>query len=195
MSLKHAILGFLAIRPLTGYDLKKAFDNSVSHFWPATQSQIYRTLTELDTAGLVTKEVIAREERLDMKIYHIAEAGRIELQRWLSAPVPEPDTREPMLIQLFFGSLVPDEALAGVIEDRIREVEERLELFGALYTASLESRTADTDGRAFFMSMLTLEYALMLHANGLRWVKSALARIRVGDYTPAPLAALLGEER
>ena len=194
MSLKHAILGFLAIRPLTGYDLKKAFDNSVSHFWPATQSQIYRTLAELDADGLVTKEVVAREERLAMKIYYIAAAGRAELQRWLSAPVPEPDTREPLLIQLFFGGQVPDEALTGVIEDRIREVEERLQLFGALYTASLESREVAADARTFFMSMLTLEYALMLHANGLRWIRSALKRIRAGDYTPAPLPALLGDD-
>lgn len=28
---------------------------------------------------MVTKEVIEREERLDMKIYHITEAGRAEL--------------------------------------------------------------------------------------------------------------------
>ena len=38
MSLKHAILGFLSFAPLTGYDLKKAFDRSVQHFWPANQS-------------------------------------------------------------------------------------------------------------------------------------------------------------
>ena len=35
MSLKHAILGFLSLQPMTGYDLKKAFDQSVRHFWPA----------------------------------------------------------------------------------------------------------------------------------------------------------------
>ncbi|MBK9049864.1 MAG: PadR family transcriptional regulator [Chloroflexi bacterium] len=75
MSLKHAILGFLSFVPLSGYDLKKAFDKSVSHFWPANQSQIYRTLAELEREGFVEKEVIPREERLDMKIYDITEAG------------------------------------------------------------------------------------------------------------------------
>ena len=53
MSLRHAILGFLSFQPFTGYDLKKAFDRSVRHFWPATQSQIYRTLAELDADGLI----------------------------------------------------------------------------------------------------------------------------------------------
>ncbi len=47
MSLKHAILGFLELSPFSGYDLKKAFDGSVQHFWPADQAQIYRTLNQL----------------------------------------------------------------------------------------------------------------------------------------------------
>ena len=44
MSLDHAILGFLNYRRYSGYDLKKIFDKSVRHFWPADQSQIYLTL-------------------------------------------------------------------------------------------------------------------------------------------------------
>ena len=47
MSLEFAILGFLSYHPSTGYDLKKMFDVSIRHFWPADQSQIYRTLARL----------------------------------------------------------------------------------------------------------------------------------------------------
>ncbi len=64
MSLKHAILGFLSFKPLSGYDLKKAFDKSVHHFWPANQSQIYRTLSQMTDEGLIEKEVIERESGL-----------------------------------------------------------------------------------------------------------------------------------
>ena len=39
MSLEYAILGFLNYHPYTGYDLKKIFDTSIRHFWPADQSQ------------------------------------------------------------------------------------------------------------------------------------------------------------
>ena len=39
MSLEYAILGFLNYRPLSGYDLKKVFDNSVRHFWPIHSSK------------------------------------------------------------------------------------------------------------------------------------------------------------
>ena len=111
MSLKHAILGFLSYLPLSGYDLKKAFDHSVQHFWPANQSQIYRTLAELEQNGLVTMEVIEREERLDMKIYHVTETGRAELHTWLTTPQPERDEREPFLIQVYFGGQFCDDEL------------------------------------------------------------------------------------
>jgi PadR family transcriptional regulator, regulatory protein AphA len=47
MSLKYAILGFLSLAPLSGYDLKKSFDRSLGHLWPADQSQIYRTLSQM----------------------------------------------------------------------------------------------------------------------------------------------------
>jgi DNA-binding PadR family transcriptional regulator len=65
MSLRQAILGFLSIRPLSGYDLKRTFDQSVRHFWSADQAAIYRMLGELEADGLVEYERIAQETRPD----------------------------------------------------------------------------------------------------------------------------------
>ena len=89
MSLDYAILGFLNYAPLSGYDLKKVFDNSVQHFWPADQSQIYRTLTRLTERGLAEMDVIEQTERPDRKVYHITQAGRDELLQWLAGSTPE----------------------------------------------------------------------------------------------------------
>jgi hypothetical protein len=54
MALPHAILGFLDYGPMSGYDLKKFFDQSVAHFWSATQSHIYKALENLEQTGLVS---------------------------------------------------------------------------------------------------------------------------------------------
>ena len=61
MSLDHAILGFLNYHPYTGYDLKKIFDSSVQHFWPADQSQIYRTLNRLTEQGFAKMEKVSQD--------------------------------------------------------------------------------------------------------------------------------------
>lgn len=191
MSLKHAILGFLSVQPLTGYDLKKAFDRSVRHFWPANQSQIYRTLAELDTDGLVEKQVVAREERLDMKIYAITSPGREELRRWLSKPLPIQETREPLLIQVFFAGMLSDAELLPVLEHHIREIEAQLRMFSGLYEASRLQLSDSSPERTTFVSMLTLEYALGSYHQALHWLRSAVARIRAADYTLTPVAVLL----
>src|ERR1700752_2649646 len=125
MSLRHAMLGFLALAPLSGYDVKKAFDRSVRHFWPADQSQIYRTLAQLADDGLVTREVIPGEDILARKVYHITDAGRQELHRWLTTPLPPADSREPFLIQGFFGSQLSDAAALAMREHEQQAVAER----------------------------------------------------------------------
>ena len=183
MSLRYAILGFLSFAPLSGYDLKKAFDRSVQHFWPANQSQIYRTLAELTEEGLVTKEVIEREERLDLKIYTIAEAGRTALQQWLSSPLPEQDNREPFLIQVYFGGQLSDEKLLGLLQQRLRASEERLAVYQGVYLASRNYPSKINDPRAVFLSLLTLEAGYINTQSEAEWLRTAIERIETKNYS------------
>ncbi len=79
MSLKQAILGFLSVAPMTGYTLRKNMDASVAHFWPADQTQIYRTLSTLVDDGLVDVRVIHQDGKPDQREHHILPAGLAEL--------------------------------------------------------------------------------------------------------------------
>lgn len=182
MSLKHAILGFLSYKPLSGYDLKKAFDRSVQHFWPANQSQIYRTLASLSEEGLVDQEVIERDERLDKKMYHITAAGREALHRWLATPLPTQDSREPFLIQVYFAGKLSDEEFEKLLQHAIQEVEQRLAVYKSMYASYRVALGSQEDRRAYFLSVLTLEYGLLQNQVALGWMKSALDRVRSGNY-------------
>ncbi|MBI5964245.1 MAG: PadR family transcriptional regulator [Chloroflexi bacterium] len=183
MSLKHAILGFLSLAPFSGYDLKKAFDNSVQHFWPANQSQIYRTLAELDEQGFVEKEIIEREERLDMKIYNITETGRAELHQWLSTPLPEHDTREPFLIQVYFGGKLSDGEILNLLHRKLKEIEERLSVFEAVYQMSQNTPGKVADKRTTFFALLTLELGYINSKSDAAWLRSAIERVETKNYT------------
>jgi DNA-binding PadR family transcriptional regulator len=183
MSLKHAILGFLSFKSLSGYDLKKAFDHSIHHFWPANQSQIYRTLAGLKDDGLVGQEVIEREERLDMKIYHITEAGQEELHRWLSTPLQASDSREPFLIQVYFGGKLSDDEIIDLLQHEIRAAEERLVIYDTMYKQFQELIKTSEDPRATFLSVTTLEYGILSNLNVVEWMKSIVERVKNKDYT------------
>jgi PadR family transcriptional regulator AphA len=193
MSLKHAILGFLALSPMSGYDLKKAFDQSVRHFWPANQSQIYRTLAELDEQGWVTKEIIPREDRLDMKVYSTSAAGLAELRRWLSTPLSPQDTREPFLIQIFFGGQLTDAELLNILQHELQTVDDNLAVFTTIYNTLNERPNTELDPRTVFFSTLTLEYGLAAQGAFRRWLQSAIQRIQARDYSPAQLSELIGD--
>ena len=112
MSLDYAILGFLSYHPSTGYDLKKIFDSSVRHFWPADQSQIYRTLTRLTENGWAEMEKIPQEDRPDRRLYHITPAGRDDLLAWLAEPMTEiAPTKDSLLVRLFFSAQLDKETV------------------------------------------------------------------------------------
>ena len=116
MSLEYAILGFLNYRPLSGYDLKKVFDNSVRHFWPADQSQIYRTLAKLAEQGYVEQEIVRGLDRPDRKEYRITPAGQEALRTWLLNPLPSQDLRIAELIQVFFAGQLSDQQALALFE-------------------------------------------------------------------------------
>jgi len=51
----YAVLGFLTVRPMSGYDIKKAVEVSIANFWTESYGQIYPVLKRLTEQGLVEK--------------------------------------------------------------------------------------------------------------------------------------------
>lgn len=114
MSLENGILGFLSMKPLSGYDLKKLFNYSAAYFWPADQAQIYRALKKLVEDASV--ELLKQEQGItvDRKVYAITEKGRKVLHDWIVNPkTSDFISRLPYVMNLFFsGSLSQEEQLA-----------------------------------------------------------------------------------
>ena len=181
MSLKHAILGFLSYRSNTGYDLKQGFDQSVQHFWPADQGQIYRTLNQLEKSGWVTKEVVLQEDRPNRKVYHITESGKDELQTWLSTPLSTPVNRDPFLIQVFMGGLVSEEARLHIVQKEIERICGEIEALQVLVDS--QHPLEDSLNPHRFQSLLTLEVGLYLNRAYLTWLEGVVERFESGDMT------------
>jgi PadR family transcriptional regulator AphA len=192
MSLKHAILGFLSYAPMSGYDLKKAFDQNLQHFWPADQSQIYRTLSHLTDEALVEVQVFPRQDRLDRKVYYITETGTDELRRWLSTPLDAAEARKPFLIQLYFGGRVSDDELLVAIEAECQKAEQRLALLTEMHEAVLSRLKGQTKPRGGFLGLLTLEHGIIAYTAHKKWLATVIERIKNRDYTPNTVSELLG---
>ena len=181
MSLEHAMLGFLCYTPLTGYDLKKAFDVSVRHFWPADQSQIYRTLARMAERRWVEMEVIPQEERPNRKVYHITEAGREELRRWLAMPLPPDDRRLPWLVQVFFSGQLDDEEVLALFEREAEQLRATLTRYAQVPQESAAYVETVGSPRETFFWMLTLEYGVTVNQAALEWIEEVIRRLRRGE--------------
>jgi PadR family transcriptional regulator, regulatory protein AphA len=123
MSLKAAILGFLALEPATGYSLRQRFDGSVGSFWTVTQSQIYRELHALEAARLVSVKVARGRGKPDRRTYALTEAGRAELAAWLRQPLEPLQLRHPLLLKLVFAADLDPVSLDGLLAQYQRDLE------------------------------------------------------------------------
>jgi hypothetical protein len=60
---RYAVLGALTVEPMSGYDLKRFFEQGVSFFWTESYGQIYPILKQLKAEGLVADAAARRTPR------------------------------------------------------------------------------------------------------------------------------------
>jgi DNA-binding PadR family transcriptional regulator len=127
MSLRYAVLGLLARRPSTGYELTQTFDRSLRTSWHARHSQIYPELAKLEAADLV--EVVRHGARRS-KTYGITAAGRVELRRWLVDAEPDRSQRSESGLRLFLTPLLDPGDRQAAYERDLAHVEQELAALG-----------------------------------------------------------------
>ena len=178
MSLEYAILGFLNYQPFSGYDLKKLFDTSVRHFWPADQSQIYRTLARLTEQGFVELEVVEQTDRPDRKVYHITPPGRTALHQWLQGPAPVEEARSAPLIQVFFAGQLTDEEILAKFEGLTAMLRGMLARYNEVPARITEYTEMVNSPRETYFWMLTLDMGITLAEAQLKWAEGVIQHIK-----------------
>lgn len=85
----YLILGHLALRDWSTYELAQQLKRSTSHYWPRAESKIYEEPKKLVAHGLATasKEHTGRRPRT---VYAITAKGREALRAWLGQPPQAP---------------------------------------------------------------------------------------------------------
>lgn len=134
MSLSYAMLGILTYGPMTGYNLKKVFDKSVSQVWVASLSQMYRELSSLEKKGYVSSEIQKQDDRPDKKIYTITEEGANAFNKWLHECPEKLSTahRDAFMLRLFFGSRLENAEVINLLSRFITEKKQILDILNGI---------------------------------------------------------------
>ena len=127
MDVKTLCLGVLTLRDMTGYEIKKHFEQSFAHFFVAGYGSIYPALGELTRLRLVICQDVAQAKRPDKKVYSITDAGRAQLAAALAETPPRHKVRSEFLVLLYFAHLMTAERLAEVLDERVRDIDRMLE--------------------------------------------------------------------
>ena len=115
----YAILGLLAIKPWTTYELAQQMGRALGQFWPRAESKLYEEPKKLVARGLA-KAAAEQVGRRPRTVYSITAKGRQALATWVPQPGAGPSLEFEDLVKVFFAEHGSKADLQAII-DRVRE--------------------------------------------------------------------------
>jgi DNA-binding PadR family transcriptional regulator len=111
------ILGMLAARPRSGYEIKQLVDSSARFFWAASYGQIYPELKKLEKAGLIKGDDSSTGAR-QRTTFSLTADGKRAAREWMRTPADVLETRDEGLLKLFFAGSIEPARAAEIARER-----------------------------------------------------------------------------
>jgi DNA-binding PadR family transcriptional regulator len=86
ISPEYALLGFLYVQPLHGYELQRRLQAELHEIWRLSQSQVYNILKRLERQELIKATVQPQEKLPDRELLELTKAGKASFLNWLTKP-------------------------------------------------------------------------------------------------------------
>lgn len=188
----YAVLGLLALRDWTTYELAKQMQRTVNYIWPRGERKLYDEPKRLVEAGYARarRDAVGRRPRTT---YSITPAGRRALRRWLSTDVaPELIEFEGMLRVLF-----ADQGDLAQLRSAIHAVAEQARASRAQF-AEMASGILDTGGEfphRIHVNTLGMRFMIDHYDQVLAWTDWALRNIQSWDDTTTAATTWIGPAR
>lgn len=172
---RFAILGMLMSGPRSGYDLKKDFEEQISHFWNESLGQIYPTLRRLYDEKLVSVRITRRAGRPERKVYRITKRGEEVFREWLRQPAQPIRWRNELLLKVFFGTeLEPADVLCHV--EQLEAAQAEVQALYEHLAEEIERRDATPKRRMYWR--LALASGRHINKARLAWCREAREAIQ-----------------
>jgi PadR family transcriptional regulator, regulatory protein AphA len=111
------ILGMLAAKPRSGYEIKQLVDNSARFFWAASYGQIYPELRRLEKDGLIKGRDAAHGAR-QRTVFKLTAAGKRAVRDWIERAPEVWELRDEGLLELFFAGSVDPARVSEIARER-----------------------------------------------------------------------------
>lgn len=165
MDVKTLCLGLLSVREACGYDLKKTFESSFKHFFPAGYGSIYPALADLANAGLVSCREIPQVGKPDRKVYRITSEGEKAFIEALNQTDPQHKLRSEFLAMIYFADRIDTARLADLLDDRVEKLRETVRHIQTSNKANGEGSSPGADFVAGFGAVVAEAAARYIESN------------------------------
>ena len=172
---KYAILGWLSIEPMSGYDLRRRIQGSVGMFWNESFGSIYPTLRKLEDEGLIEEHNGGDGDHPSRRVMTPTERGLGRLRAWLAEGFAPTTTRNEFALKIFFGGHQDRDTLISHIESyRAEHVEGLVRLDG------IQRRLKTGDAGVFSAEcrLMTAELGDRLCRATIEWCDEMLGRLK-----------------
>lgn len=174
----YAVLGLVDKVPgASGYGLVAVAGRSFDHFWPISQTLLYRELDRLANLGWVAATRVEQLHAPSKWTYRITTAGRQALADWLATPTPGSSSfRSGVLLRFFFAYRMRPDQVRSLLADYRSALQGQLEEFVAIM-----DKLAAVSTPAAKAGRLTALHGLRTAEARLRWVEEAEAQLGEDD--------------
>lgn len=171
---RFALLGMLTLGPMSGYDVRKAVDASIAHFWNESYGQIYPILKALASDGLI-RATAGRNGSRNRREYAITPKGRAALEAWVSTPPRSDTVRNELLLKLFFARNAPLDRSRDHLEDYRRSQTAELLRFRGMEGDLTREHPRHPDLPYWLM---TLRFGIRQCEATIRWAEDAIRELQ-----------------
>lgn len=181
---KFALLGFLGLSPMSGYDLRKNIERSVSNFWSESYGRIYPMLAQLEEEGLATRTETETEGGRPRNVFQITKEGTQAVSEWFDEPVVQRPPRNELLLRVFFGSQAEPDQILEAVEQFREEQLDRVERYAEI-REDIDAMKERSPDRPYWSASLRFgELEARAH---LQWADEVLESLNVSRRRkPAP---------
>jgi DNA-binding PadR family transcriptional regulator len=177
-TLDYAVLGLVALRPSTGYDVAARMRRPVGYYWAESHGGIYPSLRRLAEAGWLTVEDVAGPGPRGKREYTVTAAGRRALGEWAVQPPEDPPARDELVLKVSALWAARPTAAIVMLEDEARRwAAQRAEYAGVV--AALEGEAPEV-GSASWFGLMTARRGVAYAAGRRDWCRQ-VARGLSGD--------------
>jgi DNA-binding PadR family transcriptional regulator len=188
----YAVLGLLALRDWTTYELAKQMQRTVDYVWPRGERKLYDEPKRLVEAGYAhaRKDMVGKRPRTT---YSITPAGRKALKRWLTTDVATPTLEFEGMLRVLFADQGDLEQLKGAVHTIAEQARSGRAQFAAMAKGILD--TGGEFPERLHVNALGMRFMIDHYDHIISWTDWVLQNIQTWNDTTTAASTWAGPAR